>query len=349
MIVRRLFAIAFFISALTFGFVSSYKMIGFKNQSSSLLNSFDGAYTCFHRVLQTYSAKAASLDNFHVSSKFIDNTENCLNDLKKVSANLGIEDLDLLVTSLIDKVYWFHRSEDMQNAFTADESFDRASGSSEVFTEIESVFDEVLTAINEKKSEMKHSLWFDYIEIICVVLLFSLIFFSPVRRVIVEKEIEKVVEKTPVVQADPIIAKRKTTNKNIFIDVIRGRSRELMNLSCPLEIKGVRKLDLKSYNNDELKNGLNSVLDYLVTSHLGGRISAFLKFNQEDKGIKIFFENKSFCLLSPSKNSPVEQIKLDDGTIVGIRYELFIAKVKKKELVSLKKGKKKDLLKELVN
>ena len=64
----------------------------------------------------------------------------------------------------------------MQNAFTSGESFERSSGQSEIFAEIEELFEEVLGAVNSKKSELKHNLWFDYIEV--VLLFYYLLSFS---------------------------------------------------------------------------------------------------------------------------------------------------------------------------
>ena len=67
-----------------------------------------------------------------------------------------------------------------------------------------------------------------------------------------------------------------------------------------------------------------------------------------EKGLKVSFENKSYCPLVLSEKSKIQKIKLDDGTIVGLKYESTLSR-KKKELISLKKGKKKDLVKELMN
>ena len=351
MIIRRIFAFTFLSVAVVFGCLSTYQTLNFKNQSNRLLTTFDGAYTCFHRVLQTYSAKASGIDNQHVSSNFINNTESCLTELKEVTQNLGIEDLDVLVTGLIDKVYWFHRSEDMQNAFTSGESFERSSGQSEIFAEIEELFEEVLGAVNSKKSELKHNLWFDYIEIVFVILLFALIFFTPVKKVLVEKEVSRVVEnvvKKEVFAPQPKPVLKKTTNKSVIVDIIRNRSAELMNLSCPLEIKGVRKVNIDSYSEIELKEEVNTALDYLITSSLHTSGTVNLNFTDNDKGLKVSFENKSYCPLVLSKKSRIQKIKLDDGTIVGLKYESTLSR-KKKELISLKKGKKKDLVKELMN
>ena len=61
---------------------------------------------------------------------------------------------------------------------------------------------------------------------------------------------------------------KKTTNKSVIVDIIRNRSAELMNLSCPLDIKGVRKVNIDSYSEVELKEEVNTALDYLITSSL---------------------------------------------------------------------------------
>ena len=79
----------------------------------------DGAQTCFLRVNQSYSARMIGLESSYLEKDFLNQTENCFNDLKEIAdSNKKITDVLDLVEDVSDQVYWFHRQQDFENPFT---------------------------------------------------------------------------------------------------------------------------------------------------------------------------------------------------------------------------------------
>ena len=129
------------------------------NHLSIFNNMLDGAQTCFLRVNQSYSARMIGLESSYLKKDFLNQTENCFNDLKEiVQSNKKMTNILDLVEDISDQVYWFHRQQDFENPFTGSEDGSEESGYKEIvtskFKRIETLNESITLNIKKAREEV---------------------------------------------------------------------------------------------------------------------------------------------------------------------------------------------------